>query len=232
MLGGDFNLPGIDWDDLSPKHGAQDVNHIDQLLDLSHYHNLHQVVRDPTRLENTLDLLFTTHPGLVGRSTTGPGISDHDHLVITDTDLKATMNAKKPRNIQMFTKAKWDNIRSDIETFEESFFTSIPSNNTIDVNWESFKTVVLDSIDKWVASKQTRQNNDLPWMTREAKHIKRQKQRAHSKARRTKSERDWARFRHLRKTLRQLMKRSYMDYINNLVDPVKDGGNKEPMEVP
>ena len=105
----------------------------------------------------------------------------------------------------MLTKSKWDNISSDIETFEESFFTSIPSDNNIDVNSKLFKTAFLD----------------LPWMTREAKLIKCQKHRAHTKACRTKSERDWARFRLLRKTLRQLMKRSCMDYINNLIDPLK-----------
>ena len=49
---------------------------------------------------------------------------------------------------------------------------------------------------------------------------------AHSKAKRTKSDHDWARFRHIRKALRQHMKRAYMDYINNLVDPEKDEGNK------
>ena len=63
-------------------------------------------------------------------------------------------------------------------------------------------------------------------MTRDAKHLKRRKERARSKAKRIKSDHDWARFHHIRKTLRQHMKRAYVDYINNLVDPEKDEGNK------
>ena len=52
VLGGDFNLPGIDWGELSPKHGAQDVAHCDQLLEMSNHHNLHQLVQDPTRCKH------------------------------------------------------------------------------------------------------------------------------------------------------------------------------------
>ena len=183
---------------------------------MSNHHNLHHLVQDPTRCKHPRP---TVHH-------TPESSRTHDHLVIADTSLKATINAKRPRNIQLFNKADWDKIRNDLNTFEESFFTGIPSNNTVDQNWGSFKTTVLNAINKWVPAKKSKSNNDLPWMTREAKHLKRRKEKTHSKAKRTKSDHDWARFRHIRKALRQHMKRAYVDYINNLVDPEKDEGNK------
>ena len=91
-----------------------------------------------------------------------PRVSDHDHLVIADTSLKATINAKRPRNIQLFNKADWDKIRNDLNTFEESFFTGTPSNNTVDQNWGSFKTTVLNAINKWVPTKKSKSKSRFP----------------------------------------------------------------------
>ena len=227
LLGGDFNLPGIDWTDMSTRSGAHDVAHCEQLMDMTTRNKLDQVVRETTRLNNTLDLLFTTHPGLISRSTTGPGVSDHDQLVIVDTDLRASVNKKRPRNIQLFSKADWNEIRADFGKFEDKFFSTLPSQRTVEENWTQFKSAVLGGIEKWVPTKRTRVKNDLPWMTRELLHLKRRKQRAHTKAKQSRSDKDWARFRHLRKVLRQHMNTAYMDYVNNLVNPEDDPSNKK-----
>ena len=63
MFGGDFNLPDIDWN----KQTVTDSNYPHRVsktflyieMDL----NLEQVVNFPTRLQNTLDLVFMSHPG-------------------------------------------------------------------------------------------------------------------------------------------------------------------------
>ena len=104
ILGGDLNLPGIDWTNLSTVPGSSDVSHCRKLLDITLSHYLEQLVHEPTRGPNILDLCFTTNPSLVQRCTTGPGISDHDHIVIAETCLKARPNRKKPRKIQLFSK--------------------------------------------------------------------------------------------------------------------------------
>ena len=61
VLGGDFNLPGIEWENNSiksnPQYGYQ-VNR--ELLNVIEEHALYQLVREPTRLDNILDLLLTT----------------------------------------------------------------------------------------------------------------------------------------------------------------------------
>lgn len=68
ILGGDFNLPHIDWGLNTVKPNPQYGNEINKkLTDIVNDNDLTQVVREPTRGNNTsnLDLMFTTNPGLI-----------------------------------------------------------------------------------------------------------------------------------------------------------------------
>jgi hypothetical protein len=71
ILGGDFNCPDINP---NPQYGYT-VNRT--LLDTAEEHGLSQHVTEPTRLDNILDLLFTTNPSLVKQVDNCPGMSDH-----------------------------------------------------------------------------------------------------------------------------------------------------------
>ena len=61
-------------------------------------HHMEQIQRQPTRLGNVLDLLFTNKPGLVKEVSILPGLSDHD-TVLVDTYLHINPNHKKPKKI-------------------------------------------------------------------------------------------------------------------------------------
>ena len=73
-LGGDFNLPGIDWDNgvVNPK--AANKSQCELLLSSLDTHALAQIHKEPTREENILDLLITNKPGLIKSSHSVPGI--------------------------------------------------------------------------------------------------------------------------------------------------------------
>jgi len=81
LLAGDFNLPNITWLDgigqisPSPTYGTE-VNQ--SLLETINEFGLGQLVTDPTRGENILDLIFSTHPESVSNIEVIPGISDHE----------------------------------------------------------------------------------------------------------------------------------------------------------
>ena len=78
VLGGDFNLPHINWKKKSIKAGSnQHIQH-QQLLD---------VAPSPSMERNILDLYFTTIPSLAKSCYTVPNISDH-HMVVVDCDVK------------------------------------------------------------------------------------------------------------------------------------------------
>lgn len=97
ILGGDFNLPHIDWGLNTVKQNPQYGNEINKkLTDIVNDNDLTQVVREPTRGNNTsiLDLMFTTNPGLISSVEVHPGMSDHN-VIITDVNLKAKSAKKK-----------------------------------------------------------------------------------------------------------------------------------------
>ena len=64
-LAGDFNLPDIDWENLSLKPNPRYANLSKQFLDIAADFGLDQMVSKPTRLQNILDLFLTNNSSLV-----------------------------------------------------------------------------------------------------------------------------------------------------------------------
>ena len=104
-LAGDFNLPEIDWDLLNTKSGGVVPGLSKQLIDITNDFGLEQLVREPTRINNILDLLFTSNPTLVERSSVVPGINDHDGITIVIISCKPRIIKQIPRKIYMYHKA-------------------------------------------------------------------------------------------------------------------------------
>jgi len=52
------------------------------LIMLAHNSMLEQIVTQPTRENNILDLCFTTHPYYIEQCTTVPGFSDHHTAIL------------------------------------------------------------------------------------------------------------------------------------------------------
>ena len=63
LIGGDFNLPGINWGRVSAT-SQTDVSISLTLLDCLHLNNLTQLLEKPTRGKNILDLLLTSNPNI------------------------------------------------------------------------------------------------------------------------------------------------------------------------
>ena len=94
ILGDDLNLPSIDWLNqvvkLSPQYGYR-VNRL--MLDTVKKHGLQQHDEEPTRLDNILDLLLTTHPVLVEKISVSPSMSDHA-VITASVNIKVKINKK------------------------------------------------------------------------------------------------------------------------------------------
>jgi hypothetical protein len=63
-----------------------------------------QLVTQPTRGPNTLDLILTNCPSSFGRVETMPRLSDHD-IVFTELDINPQRAKQKPRDIPLYKKA-------------------------------------------------------------------------------------------------------------------------------
>ena len=156
ILGGDFNLPGINWETCSVKPKADESKQCQLLLDIMANHGLVQMNLEPTRKQNTLDLCFTSSPGLVSKTQTAPGFSDHDHMVVMETKICAVINKKKPRTIVQYDKADTDKIKQELIERQELFYQSLPNENSVEENWAFFKETVKDIEERFIPKKKIR----------------------------------------------------------------------------
>ena len=132
ILGGDFNLPSIDWDTLTIKTPARDSKQCIRMLDIAHDHFLNQLVLDPSRYgpssANTLDLLFASKPDLVSDIIVSAGISDH-HLVSARLNRNVHTSNQACRKVFNFNKGNQDSFCNDMKRFTDHFVTLNRSNN-------------------------------------------------------------------------------------------------------
>ena len=122
MVVGDFNLPKFTWVDREPsiKPDCTCPSVSDCFEDILNDFNLTQMVTEPTRQDNILDLNLTSNPTLVSAVTCIPGLSDHD-IVLIEAAVKATQNKQKRRNIHLNNKPDWTTFRSKLEDYQTKF---------------------------------------------------------------------------------------------------------------
>jgi len=108
-MGGDLNLPDINWrsEAVIGNRNASAINA--KFLEMIRDCNLEQMVDYPTRLDVTLDLFLTNGPTLINRSQPLPGISDHDDVLI-DSSLKPTRNKPTSRKTYVWKRADIPNM--------------------------------------------------------------------------------------------------------------------------
>jgi hypothetical protein len=191
ILAGDFNLPHIDWDNNTVKPRANLIYQHQELLDIKDEFNLEQLQLNPSRENNNLDLFFTDHPSLIKSCDTSPGISDH-HAIVIDSNLKPSYNKPKRRNIYLFKKANWENIKEEIAKIGS---TIINSTKYLEEKWTDLKDGINNALNTNVPSKQTSRRHNLPWLTLKDKRLIKKKNRLFQHAKQTSKEEDWAKYR-------------------------------------
>lgn len=152
VIVGDFNCPNIDWTNVS----SSPPNHF--LLDCCLNNYLTQIVREPTRGNNTLDLVFVNDVSFattVDVTDEFPG-SDHRTVSCTlDFDTpKPLLSDLKPQLEKLdFQKANWELYRS---VLAKQFVSSVVM-RTGDVEdiWESIKSIILAAAHSCIPKRKT-----------------------------------------------------------------------------
>ena len=164
---GTFNLPDIEWKDLSKvqiKENSKNTeihqDFIDQITD----RGLIQLVNQPTRGDNTLVLLLTNKPSTIYRTEVCPGISDHDIVYVeaTTTPLK---EHQAPRNVYLFKKADYDSMKTESKTLLNDFINKHQKNMDINRMWEEFKNNIHKLVDKYIPQRTIKHQHGYPWIT-------------------------------------------------------------------
>ena len=82
LLGGNFNRPGIDWDTGGLTELHLPLLFQESLIEFAHDFLLEQIILEPIRGDNNLDLCFTSHPGSIHHYKIVPSRSDHNAVII------------------------------------------------------------------------------------------------------------------------------------------------------
>jgi hypothetical protein len=118
------------------------------MIDLVDSLHLEQQVHKPTRKDNILDLILTNVPDSVHNVKVVPGMSDHE-AVTADCETNIQTNKKKPRMVHIYKKANLKGIEEDLQNLSKDF----DSTRSCTENWEYFKKVLNDTMDKHIPTK-------------------------------------------------------------------------------
>ena len=223
-LCGDFNLPDVTWESHTI-NGHQYPREINQrFLDMLHTCGLTQMVEEPTREKNILDLFITNRPSLMKSCTVSPGLSDH-HMVVTQNYIIAQRRKPLPRKIYLWKRANYTMLKENVTNLEKEIRDKYQEKVTINELWTFFLKKIREIQDKCVPSKTASVRFHQPWITTDIKRLSRSKRRAFRRAKTTNKPADWDRYKELKKRTRQLSKHTYHQFLNNLMT---DESNDQP----
>ena len=215
---GDFNLPKLQWPDCEPliKPDCFFKQVYDYFIEILDDNNLTQVVTQPTRLNNTLDLFLTTKPTLIKEVKCQPCLADHD-MVSAESLLKPTTHKQKPRKTFIFKKADWPALKLKLKQFQESFIKSSPG-KSVEVLWHDFTSTLNKLCEECIPSKHILGKSSLPWITQEIKHLIKKSDSLYTQYKKKGDQTARDQFQALRQKIKKKIKTTYNGYLNDLLE--------------
>ena len=116
-----------------------------------------QIVEQPTRGDNTLDLIAVNNVTLVNRTETLPGISDHE-AVFAEIDIRPKWYGQAKRRIPLYKKADWEGIASQI-TITNQYIQDHANSESTDSLQIKFKSDLHATIEKHIPHKSCSSRN-------------------------------------------------------------------------
>ena len=176
-----------------------------------------QMVEEPTRGDNTLDLIITSRPNQINRIQVMPGISDHS-AVYAEFDIKPTRKKQTPRKVPLYKKASWTGLRHHAEQLANRI-AEASCIKTADELWTMFKEDLTEGIEIFIPHKMTKSRDSHPWIDLHLKRKIRRRDKAYIASRKYGRPKDEMKFQELKKSVQRDLRRSYWDYVENIITP-------------
>ena len=135
IIGGDFNLPHINWDSYSPSRQCpnEEKEMLATLNSICSELHLTQVIKEPTHYQgNILDLVFTNNIHLIHNTIVVPSLRNisHHSMVTIQTQYKAPIQTEDPKDSPRLSPLDYLNFHS-----KESNWKAM--NNELNKDWEN-----------------------------------------------------------------------------------------------
>ena len=170
VLIGDFNLPGIDWQNEQSKDARGKL-----LLEAAMEGGLQQIVDFPTHTKgNILDLIMTNCSEKIIEVSDAGRLGKSDHCI-----LKMIVDFQPTSQCRQGSRYNWS--RTDIDTMQSDmtrvYWRETLQGRTIESAWTLFKDTLSQTVEKNVPKCGIRTQLRNPWMTRDILRLIRRKRR-------------------------------------------------------
>ena len=167
LIVGDMNIWHKSW----LKHSPVDTVEGEKLHQICKEHALKQVVSDPTRGPNLLDLALSSVPAACSAEVLGK-FSDHN-AVFVRVDIPTPCIDVLERVVWDFTKAQWNNLISAYENFA---WSTLLQNDDIDTIIAETSRTILDIARQHIPRKTIKERKGShPWLDADCLHAIRRK---------------------------------------------------------
>ena len=210
---GDFNLPHIDWQTL---HGVESESH--KMIEFLEDNFLHQLVTEPTRENNILDLVIASQAHLLNNVTVGEHLGSCDHKVIRaqiNTTTKVTENITLVPN---FRRGNFEGLRSALSHL------SLPTTDQVEEVWSYFKNQLLTQQHNFIPNCEKRPSNNKnhPWFNTDIKRALQQRNNLHKRMKMQRSPENTSLYNEARRRVKTIIKQAKRRYEVNIAAESKN----------
>ena len=169
VIAGDLNFPDYVWASMTLKPSGYPNLHR-QFCDFLHDKGLEQLVLEPTRGENTLDLVMTNTPHLVPRIETIPGISDHE-IVFFEYTNNLLSHTQTQRPVSVYKKADWQSMRQSFNEVRTELQRLHSDNADVESMWQYFHDQYTNIVKTNIPTKILKKKVNHPWIKPDIKKL-------------------------------------------------------------
>ena len=196
---GDFNLPHINW---LTNTGVEAESH--RMLEFLEDNFLSQLVNQPTRENNILDLIIVSNDRLVNDVIVGEHLGSCDHRLLRTSINAATKITENKSLVPNFRRADFVNFRSEMSCYQ------LPEGLDVENAWAHFKNNLINQQTKFVpySERRTNDNSNPPWINIEIKRKIRIRNKLHKQLKANNTQENQREYTESRREIKKLIKQS------------------------
>ena len=160
-----------------------------------------------------------------------PGFSDHD-IVLIQVNVKPEVLKQVPRNIYLYKKADWDQLKQSISGVYVKLKQSDLATTTVQSMWDRFATGLEQGIDKFIPIRKAGTRDGFPWINQEIRRLMRKRDKLYKRWSRSGRPYDQSRFIVYKHLVRRVSDRAYEQYLGDIMGLNNDQEDQNGGELP
>ena len=170
VIMGDFNFPELDWGT------PESIEDSHPFIECMSNNFLTQLVEEPTRLKNYLDLVLCSDPSLIEHISVGEPFETSDHQLITFSIVTKEFERKHTKQFFNYFKADYDKIRQYARARNWSTSLNLGALSAQEI-WSKLQKDLIEIRNKFVSVGKPK-TSKCKWATRRVKKLREAKKQA------------------------------------------------------